>query len=91
MKDIYSSMIETLQERLAATGIPQRKAISASVSVVNQLCEEIGGSEVYLPKRLPFFDRDNAIRREFDGRNLSAICEKYSVSRATVYRKTLRK
>ena len=86
-KDIYSRMIETIQQRLAATGIPQNKAISASVSVVNHLCSEIGGHEVYLPKRRPWIDRDNAIRREFNGQNIDVVCEKFQVSARTVYRK----
>jgi len=87
MKDIYQHMIETLQNRLAATGIPQHKAISACAGAVEQLCSEYGGREVYLPKRHPWMDRDAAIRREFNGQNIDVVCEKFEVSARTVYRK----
>ena len=87
MKDIYFRMIEVMQDRLAATGIPQHKAISASVGAVDRLRSEYGGHEVYLPVRNPWVDRDMAIRREFTGQNMSYICEKFQVSARTVYRK----
>lgn len=88
MKDIYSRMIEVIQHRLAATGIPQQKAISAGIAVAETFRAELGGREVYLPKRCPYRDRDIGIRRDFNGRNMTDICEKYEVSPRTVYRKT---
>jgi len=86
MKNIYFRMIEVMQGRLAATGIPQDKAISACAGAVEQLCHEYGGQEVYLPRGHPWRNRDEAIRREFNGRNVGEICSRYEVSRATLYR-----
>jgi len=88
MKDIYFRMIEVMQRRMAATGIPQDKAISACAAGVEQLHSEYGGQNVYLPRPHPWRDRDMAIRREFTGRNVGEICSRYEVSRATVYRVT---
>ena len=86
MNCIYSRMLESIQHRLAATGIPQDKAISASISAVESALAECGGRQVYLPRRLPWPDRDLAIRNQFDGRNVEDLCRKFRVSRATVYR-----
>lgn len=46
------------------------------------------GVEFYWPAKvrsMPVAKRNKAIRDEFNGTNLRAICEKYQVSRATVY------
>ena len=46
------------------------------------------GVEFYWPAKvrsMPVAERNRAIKEEFNGSNLRAICERYQVSRATVY------
>lgn len=45
------------------------------------------GAEYYLPAMhtLTRADRNAAIRREFNGQNLKAICRKYGLGRTSVY------
>jgi Mor family transcriptional regulator len=48
----------------------------------------VAGSAHYWPQKFGCLDseeRDECIRREFNGRNLASICERYGVSRGTVY------
>ncbi len=50
-----------------------------------------GGAEWYILRKKNLTpkeqaDRNNQIRREFNGQNLKAICKRYEVSRTTVYR-----
>jgi Mor family transcriptional regulator len=89
MTDIYSRMIELLQTELSQSGITQTQAISSSATAVERLRHEMGGRVVYMPRRHPWASkaqRNAAIRREFNGRNLREICVKYQLSRASVYR-----
>lgn len=58
---------------------------SALADAITQgLRSKLGGQDIYIPapdKRT----RDDAIRREFNGRNLSDICRKHRISRSRMY------
>ena len=87
--NIYTRMIDLMQSSLSHQGINQVQAISASIKAVEKLRSEIGGNNVYLPKRTTLLQkraRDRAIKTEFNGRNEDEISRKYKVSRSTIYR-----
>lgn len=52
-----------------------------------ELTRQLGGERVYISScPLDKNERDKAIRREFNGRNIRQMCEKYDLSRRSVYR-----
>ena len=58
--------------------------------VVDGLREDFGGSKLWIPV-LDKSDRDRrneAIRKEFNGRNHYEVCRKHGISRRTLYRLT---
>jgi Mor family transcriptional regulator len=68
----------------------QNSAADALAKAIACAAAESGyaGAEYYLPAlhTLTRVDRNDAIRREFNGQNLRAICRKYCIHKATVYR-----
>ena len=54
--------------------------------VVDWIRRHWSGDRISIPKIDERVERNAAIRREFHGSNISEICERYGVSRATVYR-----
>ena len=87
--NIYSRMIDLLQHQLTETGVRQDTAIYVSARAIESLRNEIGGREVYLPRRHPWAgmdERNRSIRATFNGRNIANVCSRYALSRSSIYR-----
>jgi len=58
-----------------------------SEALAVEIAKQLGGERVYISScPLDKDERDKAIRKEFNGRNIRQMCEKYDLSRRTVYR-----
>jgi len=95
----YRAVAEAFARRLMECGLVGNKseALELSIASVEVLRARFGGREMYMPKRDGFIsrtDRDSALLREWNGRNTSEICERYGISRRTLYavssRRTIR-
>lgn len=83
-----SEIITTALEKGA--GMAPDDAREAAAAVINWGANNgISGDRYYWPcqfREITPEERDAAIRREFNGRNLQDICARYGVSHMTVYR-----
>lgn len=67
-----------------AFGMEEALANCLAEPITRGLRARVGGQEVYIPapdKRA----RDEAIRREFNGRNLDEVCNRHGVSKSRLY------
>lgn len=87
-----ASLAEVIADALSAPDVFKLPPVAAA-----DLAQQIvrcaarrghAGVDYYLPAlhALTREERNDAIRREFNGANLQAVMRKYAVSRATVYR-----
>lgn len=68
-----------------ATGMNGEFAERFADSLLGIMRKRNGGREIYIPAP-DNSERDAAIKREFNGRNLEEVMRRYGVSRSTVYR-----
>jgi len=71
-------------------GYHEQFAAPIAEAIVHGLTERRGGDLLYVPngKRdlRKLSDRNAAIRREFNGLNRRELCDKYGISKPTLYR-----
>lgn len=69
-------------------GIPERDAFNLARGMVRWMAPQVGGDVLYCPKTLDAdrSDRDEAIRREFNGRNRDELCSRHEISKSSFYR-----
>lgn len=77
-QDLTMAMVE-------GTGLREDLASRIAGLTLQRLQERRGGRTCYLPV-VSKQDRNEAIRRAFNGTNHAEICETYGVSRTTLYR-----
>lgn len=72
---------------LEIVGLPREQAEHAGFEIMRRIAEVMGGAQVYIPKpdTLLRHERDQAIWREFDGRNQHELARKYGVSVIWIY------
>lgn len=70
----------------ASLGLPETVAMPMADELAKGMCSELGG--LYITKREIRSTRDEAVRRDFTGRNHREVCRKHDISRATLYRIT---
>ena len=85
-----ASLLDTLREGLLeGVRLSPEEAERVAVTLIEWGADAgHAGVEFYWPAKvraMPLAERNRAIKEEFNGSNLRAICEKYQVSRATVY------
>ena len=80
--DLTRAIRETL-------GLPENIAVPMADHLAIGLTQRMGG--LYIPKRDLRTERDEAIRRDFNGANHREVMTKYRISRATLYRTIARK
>lgn len=87
MASLFHTLLDGIQK---GAGIPPDEAERIAVAVIEWGAETgAAGVEFYWPARagaMTLAQRNEAIRTEFNGRNLKAVCQKYQVSKTTVYR-----
>lgn len=65
-------------------GMEEGLASCLAEAITRGLRARVGGQDIYIPapdKR----ERDAAIRREFNGRNLEFVCRRYGISKSRLY------
>ena len=68
----------------ASLGLPETVAMPMADELAKGLANEMGG--LYITKREIRSVRDEAVRRDFTGRNHKEICRRHGISRRTLYR-----
>jgi len=89
VSDVYKMMVDALHRKLSENGIDSEKAASMAIDAVEQVSHDVGGQRLYLPKRPPWFSRtqrDDCIKRQFNGRNYRSIAQAFCLSERTVRR-----
>lgn len=68
-------------------GMPERDASRIAEGMLRWMAPQVGGDVLYCPKTLASdrIARDEAIRREFNGRNREEVCQRYGVSKSRLY------
>lgn len=67
--------------------IPERDAFRLARGLSRWMGKVAGGDVLYCPKTSDAdrADRDEAIRREFNGRNRQEVCDRYGISKTRLY------
>lgn len=74
-------LVRALRE---GASLPEYIATPIAEKVASNLCKRVGG--LYIPKREVREARDEAVRKDFSGRNHEEVMHKHQISRATLYR-----
>lgn len=74
----------------AEIGLTELLASSFAQALVRGLRRRLGGGELWIPA-ISKDERNEAIRREFNGSNVGEVMKRHRVSRATVYREAGRR
>lgn len=55
--------------------------------IADELCADFGGGQFYMPnlRNVKLWSRDEAIRRDFSGRNHRELARKYKISEPRIY------
>lgn len=68
----------------SSLGLPETVAVPMAEELARGLSNEMGG--LYITKREIRVTRDDAVRRDFTGRNHREVCRQHDISRRTLYR-----
>ena len=79
--DLLSEMIEIVRQEL---GVNQCDADQIGASIMRGMRRYYGGHEIYIPAQ-DKSERDAAIKRDFNGRNVKEVAHAHNVCRKTVY------
>lgn len=68
-------------------GFHEQYAATLAEPIVNGLKKRFSGQEIYIAKnpRLDVAERNECIRKEFNGRNLEDIMSKYGLGKTSIY------
>lgn len=68
-------------------GMPEREAFQMAQGMLRWMAPQVGGDVLYCPKTLHTdrLARDEAIRREFNGRNREEVCARHGISKSRLY------
>lgn len=69
-------------------GLAEQDACRHAQAMVRWMAPQVGGDVLYCPKTIEAdrVARDEAIRKEFNGRNGGEVCQRHGISRTTLYR-----
>lgn len=69
-------------------GLHEQYATTLAEPIVNGLKKRFSGQEIYIAKneKTDILERNENIRREFNGRNLTETMKKYNLSRPSIYK-----
>lgn len=76
-----NDLVMVIRESL---GLPEKVAVPMADELAKGLHKRLGG--LYIPAREIRETRDEAVRREFNGRNHAEVISAHNLSRATFYR-----
>ena len=86
----YRATAESCAADLVASGLvsDHERALMIGLSVMDTVRTNLGGSELYIPKRQSFIERaarDESILRQWNGRNTAELCVEFGLARRTLY------
>lgn len=88
-KKLASEIIEatrsTITTLLISNQIPVELSEQIAINVTDQLQTEWGGTSLYFPKTLDKTQRNRAITKEFNGKNMQELCKKYKLTESYIY------
>ncbi len=69
-------------------GLHEQYAATLAEPIVNGLKKKFSGQDLYIAKnqRTDISQRNEVIRREFNGRNLEEMMKKYDLSKSSIYK-----
>lgn len=69
-------------------GLHEQYATTLAEPIVNGLKKRFSGQEIYIAKneKTDILERNENIKREFNGRNLTETMKKYNLSKASIYK-----
>ena len=86
--DFIQTVLGTLRRQLDRAGVPPEKSEAIVTHIEDFLSHYLGCDKVYLPsgRREAIKRRNEAVLREFNGRNHLEVCRRHGISRRTLYR-----
>lgn len=69
---------------LHVSGMHEREAFTLSKAIVRGLRQRYGGVRLYIPTP-DKAERDAAVLRDFNGRNMAEVMQKHGIKRSTFY------
>jgi Mor family transcriptional regulator len=88
---IYQQIQGEIHQTVRRLGVAADLSNDIAAAITARLQKLLGSSTVYFPGNRSPDQRYEAIRRDFDGRNHNAVCQKYNISLRTLYRALNRK
>ena len=79
--NFHNDLVRIIRETL---GLPEKIAVPMADELAKGLQKQLGG--LYIPAREIRSVRDDAVRRDFNGRNHVEVMKEHSLSRRTFYR-----
>lgn len=83
---VYKQIKPEIEAVMRRFGVDFEVSGDISEAITDRLARLFCGSRVYFTSGINKKDRDEAIRREFNGKNYNEVCKKFGVSRRTLYR-----
>lgn len=80
--DLLAEMVEIVRQELAVNACD---ADQIAAAIMRGMRRRYGATEIYIPAP-DKAERDAAIKRDFNGRNVDEVRHAHHVSRATIYR-----
>lgn len=86
--DAVSLQFEIANILRSEVGLHERYATVLAEPIVNGLRKRFRGENIYIgnSSKAERAERDEAIRKAFNGTNLDDVCKQFNVSKNTVYR-----
>ena len=83
LQALEDEMVDAL---VAETGFKPAMARTMVRPILQHLCSEYGGTELYIPAMRKGYQVEDIRADFFASRDVAAVCRKYSISRRTLYR-----
>lgn len=77
---------EIVDALVAETGLKPVMARYMVRPILQHLCSEYGGTQLYIPAMRKGYRVEDIRNDFFESRDVDAVCRKYSISRRTLYR-----
>lgn len=84
----YIELMQSIQSSLEKSGVKQDKAALAAKAARDQIRQEMGGFQIYIPvaREIDICTRNASIHCDFNGSNVRELARSYGLSLQYVYR-----
>jgi Mor family transcriptional regulator len=83
--DAIESIKQAVNQAALNFGLSDCVAGDLALQAANKIMKSIGGSAYYIPQK-DLSERNEKIKAEWNGKNKTAICKKYAISKSTFYK-----